>query len=150
MPVVLPGGAPDNANKAFFRVVAIDAHGTASGPSDYAEMPHPFIYSQPVTTAQVGKAYRYQGRSLRSLGDYHCRQDPAVKQKKYAYRFWDVEENRFRLSEAPTWLQVDPETGLLTGTPGKADVGTHRVKIEVANQFDGQAEQEFSLVVTAP
>ena len=42
--VKLPG-----ANKAFYRVVAVDAAGNRSGPSDYAAAPRPLIVSEPVT-----------------------------------------------------------------------------------------------------
>ena len=35
----------NNANRAFYRVVAVDEHGRRSGPSDFAEAPRPIIYS---------------------------------------------------------------------------------------------------------
>ena len=128
-------------------VVAIDAHGTQSGCSDYAELPHPFIYTEPVATAKVGQEYRCQLESLRSLGDYQCKQDPASKQKKYAYRFWDIDENTFKLVAGPPWLTIDAKTGMLSGTPGPGDVGMAKVKLEVANQFGGHTERVFEVTV---
>ena len=147
MVVVSPTAPAANANKVFYRVVAIDANGTASGCSDYAELRHPFIYSKPATQASAGRPYRYQVRTLRSLGDYQCKRDRTVKRKRYAYKFWDIEQNAFKLAEGPKWLSIDGKTGLVTGTPAAADVGAVQVQIKVANQFGGKAEQSFGLVV---
>jgi hypothetical protein len=147
MVVVSPSATGPAANKVFYRVVAIDAHGTRSGCSDYAELPHPFIYTQPKTQATVGQRYEYQAISLRSLGDYQGRQDPAVTHKQYAYRFWDIEENVFQLVEAPSWLAVDKKTGLISGTPSADDAGTSTVKMKAANQFGTDATQEYRLTV---
>ncbi|MHC4400577.1 MAG: putative Ig domain-containing protein [Planctomycetota bacterium] len=147
MVVMGPTAAGPAANQVFYRVVAVDELGTRSGCSDYVELPHPWIYTEPARTARVGRPYRYQARSLRSLGDYQCRQDPDVKYKKYAYRFWDVEQCTFRLIDGPTWLAVDETAGILSGTPGEDHLGTAAVKLEAANQFGGRAEQEYELTV---
>ena len=50
--VVGPGVKLPGANKAFYRVVAVDAAGNRSGPSDYAAAPRPVIVSAPVTDGQ--------------------------------------------------------------------------------------------------
>ena len=63
------GNALPNANKAYYRVVAVDGDGKRSGESEYVEAPRPFIYSAPVTTAPAGQAYRYQVKAIRSIGD---------------------------------------------------------------------------------
>ncbi|HMF16648.1 MAG TPA: hypothetical protein VKE98_05540, partial [Gemmataceae bacterium] len=42
-----------NANRAYYRVVAVDEKGNRSGPSDFAEAPRPIIWSRPVTSAKV-------------------------------------------------------------------------------------------------
>jgi len=148
MVVVSPAATAANANKAFYRVVAIDAGGTQSGCSDYAELPHPLVYTKPVTSAKVGREYRYEIKSLRSLGDYQCKQDPAVEHKEYAYRFWDIEENAFKLLDGPPWLILDAESGVLSGTPTATDIGTAPVQVEVINQFGARAGQEFELTVS--
>ena len=75
MVVVSPTATAANANEVFYRVVAVDAGGTASGCSDYAELPHPFIYSQPVTQARAGKPYRYRVKSLAR----HTRRPPVTQ-----------------------------------------------------------------------
>ena len=31
--------------------------------------------------------------------------------------FWDIEEPRFSLEQAPEWLKIDAATGLISGTP---------------------------------
>ena len=148
MVVVSPDVETTAGNKVFYRVVAIDASGTSSGCSDYVELPHPMVYSRPVTVAKVGQEYAYVLNSLASLGDYQCKQDPAADHKQYAYRFWDVEQNAFRLVQGPGWLTLDKETGLLSGTPGADNTGTATVKIDVINQFGKKVQQEFTLTVT--
>ena len=50
-----PASQLAGANKAFYRVVAVDEQGNRSGPSDYAAAPRPVIYSQPVDAGQVGR-----------------------------------------------------------------------------------------------
>ncbi len=147
MVVAGPGAVAANANKVFYRVVAIDANGTSSGCSDYAELPHPFVYTQPVAQARVGKPYAYQAKSLHSLGDYQCKPDPASKQGQYAYKFWDIEQPMFRLLKGPKWLRVDAKSGLLTGTPSPEHIGAARVEVEVTNQFKGRGVQAFDLTV---
>jgi hypothetical protein len=146
--VISPNPATPSADKVFYRVVAIDDAGTRSGCSDYAELPHPRIYSHPLTQATVGQVYRYEVKGLRSLGDYQCKEDPTSNDKQYAYRFWDVEENTYGLATGPGWLTLDPQTGLLSGTPQTANEGTTTVTIEAANQFGRRAEQEFDLRVS--
>jgi len=139
--VIGPEAAQPNTNKVYYRVVAVDARGTLSGCSDYAEAPHPFLYTSPVTRAQAGRRYTYQVRSRRSLNDVQHHYDaPGDK-------LWDSEENAFTLVEGPKWLTLDGKTGVLSGTPQAGDAGTARVKLEVTNQFGGRAEQELALAV---
>jgi hypothetical protein len=102
-----------NANRAFYRVVAVDERGNRSGPSEFAAGPRPFIYSRPVTAARVGEPYRYEARAIRSLGDLRAREGLAMS-------FWDVERPAFALDQAPAWLAVDPATGVLSGMPDAA------------------------------
>jgi len=138
------------ANKVFYRVVAIDAHGTESGCSDYVELPHPFVFSKPVARGQVGEAYAYVVQSLHALGDYQCKPDPSVGDKEYAYRFWDVEQCRFLLQRGPKWLSIDEKSGRLSGTPRAGDLGAVPVRVRVVNQFGDHAEQTFRVTVDQP
>jgi hypothetical protein len=122
MTVVSPGTAATN-NCSFYRVVAAGADGVASGPSGLVELPHPFIYSRPVQTAVVGEPYRYQAETLKCLGDLQYR----YTEPNYA--FWEVEGYEFELTEGSSWLALDQETGVLTGTPAEQDAGVHQVTI---------------------
>ena len=60
--VVGPGVKLPGANRAFYRVVAVDAAGNRSGPSDYAAAPRPVIVSAPVTAARKGGAIAIRSR----------------------------------------------------------------------------------------
>ncbi len=119
--VIGDGIESPNANQTYYRVVAVDAQGKRSGPSDYATAPRPTIYGKPATMAKVGTEYRGQLQANRSLGDLRLRM---VNGKETA-NFWDIEKPRFAIEQGPAWLKIDPATGILSGTPdaaGKADV----------------------------
>jgi hypothetical protein len=119
--VLGPGLDVPNANKAFYRVVAVDAAGKRSGPSDYAAAARPFIYTRPPDRATVGAAYRGLLATIGSLGDLRSYQ---LGQESES-RFWEVETPRFVLVSGPAWLRLDEKTGALTGMPdteGAADV----------------------------
>ena len=110
-----------NANKAHYRVVAVDEHGNRSGSSDYASAPRPFIYSNPRLEASVGTHYLYQVSCIRALGDLRLR----FVNGEETHSFWDIERPRFALQKGPDWLEIEEETGLLEGTPdvaGKVEV----------------------------
>jgi hypothetical protein len=122
--IVLGAGVDrSNANKAFYRVVAVDEKGKRSGPSDYAAAPRPFISSKAPGAAKAGTKYRHQV-AFRSLGDLRLR---LVAGKEVA-SFWDIEWPRFVLAQAPAWLRMD-STGVLRGVPGAA--GNADVVVEV-------------------
>jgi hypothetical protein len=105
-----------NANRAYYRVVAVDDKGKRSGPSDYAAAPRPFVYGQLPETARVGTEYRGKVVTIRSLGDLRLR---TVDGKEKA-SFWDIEKPRFVLTKGPSWLRLDESTGALSGTPDAA------------------------------
>ena len=79
------------------------------------------IYSQPVSTATVGAAYRYQVCATRSLGDLSSR----MQEKEQVSGYFDIEKAKFTLQHGPAWLKIDEATGVLSGipdTPGKEEV----------------------------
>jgi hypothetical protein len=121
--VVGPDVKMPRANKAFYRVVAVDAMGNRSGPSDYAASPRPVITSAPVTRAKKGATYRYPLAAIRSLGDLRTR----VIDGKETMSFWDVERLKFRIERGPAWLAIDEAGGLLSGTPDRS--GTAEVVV---------------------
>jgi hypothetical protein len=104
-----------NANRAFYRVVAVDEKGNRSGASEFAEAPRPILYSRPVTDAKVGAKYCYALAAIRSLGDLRSR----VVSGKETQSYWDVEKPRFALQQGPAWLKMDADTGLLAGVPAQ-------------------------------
>ena len=108
------GNSFPNSNRAYYRVVAVDSEGKRSGDSDYVEAPRPFIYSAPVTSATSGKAFHYQVAAIRSIGDL-TRRDNGKPQP--GTRFWKIEPLKFTLTQKPGWMSIDPNTGLITGTP---------------------------------
>jgi hypothetical protein len=129
------------ANRAFYRVVAVDAQGRESGASDYAEVPRPFVWSRPDPSARVGQVWRYQPGVVRSVGDVQCRGG-------YKPAFWSAEVLEFAAVEAPPWLTIDPATGALSGTPQAA--ADYAVAWRVRNDRGGEATQSFTLRVAAP
>ena len=124
--LVVVGPALDfpNANKAYYRVVAVDEHGVESGPSDYAEMPRPFIYTRAPAEAHVGKRWEYRVRAVSSVGDLRSR---TFVPGMYLYNagFWDKDTVLYRLHGAPKWLNIDEHTGLISGAPTVKDAGKH-------------------------
>jgi hypothetical protein len=147
--VIGPSIEVAGANKAFYRVVAVDAAGRRSGPSDYAESIRPVIYSKPVARAQQGAEYRYQVAAIRSLGDLRTR----VVGGKETMSFWDVERLRFRIERGPKWLSIEEGTGLMFGTPdrtGKFDV-TLAAKLEREDRRldEGQLKWGIEKVLSA-
>jgi hypothetical protein len=111
--VIGVGNALPNANRAYYRVVAVDSKGRRSGDSDYAEAPRPFIYSTPVTNAPAGQPYSYQVKAIRSLGDL-TRRDTAKPTP--GARFWKIEPLKFSLTQKPGWMTINADTGLISGT----------------------------------
>lgn len=102
-----------NANRAYYRVVAVDEQGKRSGPSDFAEAPRPIVCSRPITAAKVGSEYRYPLSAVRSLGDLRTR----VVGGRETMNYWDIETPRFALRQGPAWLKINEGTGLLSGIP---------------------------------
>jgi len=139
---------------AFYRVVAVDEKGTTSGPSDYAAAPRPFIYSTPVQEVRAGQAYRYEVKTIRSIGDLTSRDLPPAEH--YQSAFWDADVPKFslvtELSRCGTsdagWLRFDPRSGVLSGTPRAEDAGEYQINIMAEIDGAGQDLQSFSLRVT--
>ena len=119
-----------NANKAYYRVVAVDAKGKRSWSSEYAGAPRPFIYTKPVTTAKLRLQYHYQAAAILSLGDARYRGGSGMG-------FWDIEQPTFALKRGPQWLKIDEATGLLTGTPDTAG----RAEVVLTAAIDRQVRQ---------
>ena len=124
--VVGPSVESPAANKAFYRVVAVDEQGNRSGPSDYAAAPRPVVFNRPVARATAGQEFRGDIRVIRSLGDVRTR----VVDGRETMNYWDVEQPRFKIEHGPAWLSIDEFTGRLSGKPEQA--GTAEVVVAVA------------------
>jgi hypothetical protein len=125
--------------KAFYRVVAVDARGKRSGPSDYVAARRPVITSAPVTEARVGAAYRYALSTVRSLGDLRTR----IVNGRETMGFWDIEKARFAIQRGPSWLKIDEASGVLSGTPDAA--GKVEVEVEVTLERELRKLDEAAL-----
>ena len=151
-----PGVAPEAGNRGFYRVVAVDADGIRSGPSDYVEAPRPFIYSTPPVSIAAGERRLYRVGVIRSMGDLRSITDPEKQGDpgaggRYQAAFRDGDELRFVLDEGPGFIALDRETGVMTLAPGAADVSTHTVTIRVQNRNGGVDVQGWDLrVADAP
>jgi hypothetical protein len=112
-----------NANKTYYRVIAVDAEGKRSGASDYAAAPRPVIYSEPPVAARVGGDYQYQPHANRSLGDLKARDVDGREVRA----FFEIEAPKYTIVKGPAWLKIDPATGALSGRPEA--VGKYEVSI---------------------
>ena len=131
-----------NTDRAFYRVVAVDAKGVRSGPSDYAEAPRPLICSEPEAEAKVKEEYRYPVQVVKSIGDLRT---VRINGNPYNPAFRDGDDLTFALVEAPAWLSVDEESGVISGRP--AVVGTFGVKVRVVRARGGEDVQGYRLTV---
>jgi YD repeat-containing protein len=75
----------------------------------------------------------------------------AAASRPYQYAAAAADADRdtltYRLAAGPEFLSVDPHTGLVSGTPTAADVGTHQVELTAADGFGGTARQTFQLQI---
>lgn len=131
-----------NKNRAFYRVVAVDGSGNESGPSDYAEVPRPFVVVSPVQRTKVGRAYECQPIAIRSLGDLRCRRS---EKSSYNAAFWDREEFSFEPVEIPEGLRLDKRSGMVSGRPEKAEIST--VRFEVTSPSGKSRAAGYQLIV---
>ena len=69
----------------------------------------------------------------------------------YAVRAHDVEGDSlsFALTEAPTGMAVNPETGLIAWTPTNVQVGSINVSVQVTDAYGGGDTQDYTVVVTS-
>lgn len=132
-----------NANRAFYRVVAVDANGVESGPSDFVELPRPLIFTEPPAEVAAGAEFRYEPATIRSIGDLRCRRN---EQSSYNAKFWDVEQPAWSLVEAPDRLTIDAQTGALTGV-APAQPGEFPVTVAVSIEGVGDDAQQFTVRV---
>jgi hypothetical protein len=140
--IVGPDVRLPNTNKTYYRVVAVDSAGNESGPSDYAEVPRPFVFSRPELKAKVGKPYRYEPRLIRSDGDLRCR---VINDTPYNAAFWDREEYRFTAIRLPEGLSLDGATGVISGKSARP--GTFEVSFKIDGPSGKSRNVSFALTI---
>jgi hypothetical protein len=138
--VLGPGVQLANANKTYYRVIAVDAQGKRSGPSDYAAAPRPVIYTVPPLAARVGGDYQYQPHANRSLGDLKARDVDGREVRA----FFEIESPKYTIVKGPAWLKLDPATGTLSGRPDAA--GKYEVTILATIERERRRVDEAALV----
>jgi len=85
----------------------------------------PLIISTPPTEANVGGSYLYSVDAVDSEGN------PLT----------------FRISQGPSGLTINENTGEISWTPGANQTGLRRVVIEVVDGFGGASTQAFAILV---
>lgn len=131
LPVIGDGIDLPNANRAYYRVVAIDEKGNRSWSSDYAEAPRPLIVVEGDLNAKIGETFRCPLRCVRSLGDLRCRM---INGNSYNAHYWDQEQPQWELESGPEWLSLSGDEPVLAGVPDR--VGTHDVVVKAT--IDGR------------
>ena len=140
MLVIAADPTHENMNRAYYRVVAVDANSTQSICSDFAEIQRPYFWSAPPVEARTGAQFSYQPGVVSSLGDVQHRTG-----RSPVNALWDKEVLSFKLVEGPGWLAIDEATGELSGKPDAA--GTVKVVIEASTQLGSKARQEVEVQV---
>ena len=111
-------------------VTATSAPGASATPpaSGSGTDPAPQISGVAAATAKVGQSYSFQ---------------PSAKDA-------DNHALAFSLSGAPSWLTLNPTTGLISGTPTSADVGMDKaIVLQVSNGTSSVSLAPFSITVLA-
>jgi hypothetical protein len=155
-----------NHFRTFYRVVAVDENGVESGPSAYAELPHPYLVSQPPLVATVGINYQHQLQTLRSIGDAQYRHSQIILDGNGTPRvagiasaakigYWERESYRYSLVRGPAWLSVDPITGQLSGVPLTPESTTVEVRVdreypqEIATSLCSSTDSNYCVAIPA-
>lgn len=131
-------------NRAFYRVVAIDAQGLRSGPSDYAEAPRPFVHTALPERIRAGTTTTVSLETIRSIGDLRSESDGP---HRYQQAIRDGDEITFLLDEGPDFIELDAVSGQLTFRPEPHHASTHTVTVRLSNGQGGVDVVGFDLVV---
>ena len=87
----------------------------------------PIVTSTPITTVVEGSLYNYYLTGSDSdTGD----------------------EINFQNITLPGWLELNPTSGLLSGTPGEANIGNNSVSLRVYDKSGDYGEQSFNILVS--
>jgi hypothetical protein len=121
----------------YYRVVAVDANGTESGPSTLAELEHPLIITDSLQTAIANRKYDAQIMSSYSIGHLvSATQDG----KPIREQFLSADDLFTEVSGLPNGIRVDPITGIISGTPSTNATGNYVIKVTVKSKNSGKKD----------
>jgi hypothetical protein len=138
--VVVGRGA---SNRAFYRVVAIDAEGVRSGPSDYVEAPRPFLTTALPDRITAGETTVITLATIQSIGDLRAESDGP---QRYRQAIRDGDDILFLLDEGPEFVELGPD-GQLTLRPEARHASTHTITVRTKNGQGGVDVVGFDLLV---
>ena len=119
-------------NRCYWRVVAVDASGVRSAPSDYVEAPRPMVVAPARVVAVGGEEVRVPLWAIRSLGDLQFRY-----KREQPFCYPDAEQVTLEVAGAPAWLERDDE-----GLRGLAPPGARgEWQISITAQVGGRRDQ---------
>ncbi len=131
---VLGSHVEESFQRAFYRIVAVDAEGVRSGPSGLITAPRPFVTTTLPRQIHANRVTTMQIHCLRSRGDLRSE---SIGPRRYHSAFRDGDELEFLLDEGPDWISLTT-TGLLTMTPPAVGaLGNHTVTLRIRNGQGG-------------
>jgi hypothetical protein len=134
-----------NILRPYYRVVAVDAEGRESGPSDVAEMQHPLIAPQQLPAGYVSTWYKAQVEVCSSIGHLVSQDEDG---KAYQLRYRTGDDLLFEMSGAPENLTIEPESGLISGFLAPESTGRYLLNIVITNRRTGnKTEGKLPLAV---
>ncbi|MBT6145699.1 MAG: hypothetical protein HOH74_09730 [Gemmatimonadetes bacterium] len=135
-----------DGNRAFYRVVAIDAAGIRSGPSAYVEAPRPFVFTPLPAQIPSGATTTLPLETIASIGDLRAESDGP---HRYRMAIRDGDNVTFVLDEGPEFVELDAVRGVLTLRPEPRHASTHTITVRVKNGQGGVDVVGFDVLVTA-
>ncbi|MBT3342553.1 MAG: hypothetical protein HN712_17325 [Gemmatimonadetes bacterium] len=130
---------------SFYRIVAIDADGVRSGPSEMVESPRPFLTTQLPRRIPADQTTKIRLDCLRSRGQLRARSNGP---HRYVQAFRDADRISFGLEEGPAWIELDSDTGMLClSPPATGSHGNHTVTLRISNDQGGTDVMGFDVDV---
>ncbi len=132
--------------KMFYRVVAVAADGTRSGPSDYARAQGPIIITAAPAKIPYGPPTVIPMKALASAGNLRSR---ALEGKSYQAEFGlNADELRWSI-HSDVHAEIDPKTGVVRIQPSIWDLGPAEFIVICRNQRGEQDAYRFTVEVVA-
>ena len=122
--------------RAYYRVVAVDREGRASGPSTMAEMPHPLIVTGTLPAARARHFYEARIDTNASIGHLVGADEHG---QPYQLRYRGGDDLSFEMQGAPPELSID-DTGLISGFIGTQADRSYLVTVIVKCKASGASD----------